>query len=73
NNVLYSLVPPKYHWFVYLTEGVETAFELHEDMVAYNFHQGQLWVNPNIVVGNVQGMIDRVSAPGYSYEQEWEE
>ncbi|WP_202080544.1 hypothetical protein [Caldalkalibacillus salinus] len=46
---------------------------MHEDMFAYDFHQGQLWVNPNIVVGDVQGVIDRVSAPGYSYEQEWEE
>ncbi|WP_202081765.1 hypothetical protein, partial [Caldalkalibacillus salinus] len=73
NNVLYSSIPPKHHWFIYLTEGVHTGFEMHEDMVAYDFHQGKLWVNPNIVVGDVQGVIDRVSAPGYSYEQEWEE
>ncbi|WP_202081779.1 hypothetical protein, partial [Caldalkalibacillus salinus] len=56
NDILQSSVPPKYHWFVYLTEGVETAFEIHEDMVAYDFHQGQLWVNPNLVVGDVQGV-----------------
>ncbi|WP_202080528.1 hypothetical protein [Caldalkalibacillus salinus] len=73
NNVLYSSVSPKHHWFIYLTEGVQTGFEMHEDMVAYDFHQGQLWVNPNLVVGDVQGVIDRVSTPGYSYEQEWEE
>ncbi|WP_202081770.1 hypothetical protein [Caldalkalibacillus salinus] len=73
NNVLYTDVPPKHHWFIYLEEGAKTDFNINKNMRCFNFYKGKLWVNPHFFLGDTQAIIDKVSDPNYNYQVEWVE